>query len=359
MHVKVAIIGFGHIGRSLWEVEKHYHKVYVCNRSPQKIVNIPNSTTDARKAVQNVDVVQICFPVEVKEGKPNVKQFLDALRKFRDATPKNALVIIESTIPVTTTEKAAEIFDEQHVAHSPVRGSEPHMIEDIKKYPKIVGGINQESTRKAVDFYKSVKLNPVPVVNSRVAELFKLANNVWQDINIAYANELARIAAYYEVDVNQVLELMETDPNREVRYPGYVGGHCVPDNPYLLCNDVKSELVMVARKTNEEVVKRTIKKVRNFIGNRENVKVAILGITYKPNVNSLTNSAAVKIINGLKNTTAKILIYDPIVDSETLKNFGEPIKLSQASSADIIVDCHNLLKESPSGIPIINAKAVY
>jgi nucleotide sugar dehydrogenase len=356
--MKVTIMGFGHVGSSLWKIERKYHSVSVYDKSQKVIKGVPGSTTDIQEALHDTDVVQICFPVSFKNLKPNLKSFLATVSVIAKSISDEALVIVESTVPVTTTQQVAEILKNQPVAHSPVRGAEPHMVEDIKKLPKIVGGINEDSTRKAVHFYESVNIEAIPVANPRIAELFKLVNNVWQDINIAYANEWTRIAAFYNVDPDEIIQLMRTSLGRTVRTYGYVGGHCVPTNSHLLTAEVDSPLIATARETNEKIIERTIEKVRKNIKSKKNARVAVVGLSYKPGTSSLANSPGIKIIKKIKRK-ASILVYDPLLDQKTLMQYGEPAKLKQLASVDIIINCHSLPTQLPKGPIIINAKNIW
>lgn len=356
--MKVTIMGFGHVGSSLWEIERKYHSVSVYDKYQKAIKGIPDSTTHIQKALHNTEVVQICFPVPIKNRKPNVKPFFTTVRAISKLISNETLVIVESTVPVTTTQQVAGILKNRPVVHSPIRGAEPHMVEDIKKFPKIIGGINKDSTEKAVHFYESVNIKSIPVANSRIAELFKLVNNVWQDINIAYANEWTRIAAFYNVDPDEIIQLMKTSLSRTVRTYGYVGGHCVPTNSYLLTVEVDSSFITSARGINEKVIERTAEKVKKIIESKKNSRVAVVGLSYKPGTQSLANSPGINIIKRLKNKTS-VFVYDPLLDHKILKKYGEPAKLGQLASVDIIINCHSLPTPPPKGPIIINAKNIW
>lgn len=356
--MNVTIVGFGHVGSSLWEIEKNYHSISVCDKNRTVIRNIPDSTTNIEKGLRNAEVAQICFPVPFRNNRPCIERFLTTMHTVEKSIPDEALIIIESTVPVTTTEKVAEILNKQFVVHSPVRGSTPNMVEDIKRLPKIVGGIDEESTEKTIQFYESVNIKPISVANPRIAEFFKLVNNVWQDINIAYANEWARIAAFYDIDPDDIIQLMKTSLKREVRTYGYVGGHCVPTNPYLLIADVDSSFITTARKTNERVIEGTIQKVKKLIKNKKKARVAVVGLSYKSGTSSLANSPGIKIIKGIRRK-ASILVYDPLLDQKTLRRYGKPVELRQLASVDIIINCHSLPTPPPKGPRIINPKNIW
>jgi UDP-N-acetyl-D-mannosaminuronic acid dehydrogenase len=190
-----------------------------------------------------------------------------------------------------------------------------------------VGGTSAESTRRAVDFYAAV-LEPGTevraVANAETAEMTKLAETTYRDVNIALANEYARYAAARGIDVAEVIEAANSQPYSHIHQPGVgVGGHCIPVYPHFLFNtDEDLRLPPLARRINEGMGRWTVDLVRDRIGPLEGVPVLVLGIAYRADVREDAFSSAFRLRDELLAAGARVYGHDPYFDADHLRELG-------------------------------------
>lgn len=239
------------------------------------------------------------------------------------------LVVLESTVPVGTTHMIAENLRQMrpdlhgrrrlYVAHCPERVLPGRTLTELVDNDRIVGGVDPESTARALRLYRSFVRGNVVGTNARTAELTKLAENAYRDVNIAYANELSMICGELGVDVREVIGLANRHPRVHILDPGPgVGGHCVPVDPWFLAGAAPrvAALIPTARAVNEEkarwIVRRVLKEARGF----PSPTVACLGLTYKADLDDLRESPALGIARELHATEGiRVLAADPYVTS--------------------------------------------
>jgi len=222
-----------------------------------------------------------------------------------------------------------------NVVFSPERVFTGRIFEDLRKYPKIVGGITQECTNKGVDFYNEVldfdiredltKPNGVwAVESSESAEFVKLAETTYRDVNIALANQFAMYADKIGVDVYEVIESSNSQKFSHIHQPGIsVGGHCIPIYPqFYLWSDPEASIVRKARETNSQMPKYFINEVLKSFDTLKNLKVLILGISYRANVKETAFSGAIELKNILVNSGAKVFALDPFYSKNEINEIG-------------------------------------
>ena len=304
------------------------------------------ATTDTVKAAENADVVSIIVPTLADEnGIPLLKPLFSACKSVGKGLKKRTLVIIESTVPPGTTEgpvreilesesglKAGEDFG---LVFSPERVKSGTVIADfLENYPKIVGGINRVSTETAAYFYEAiVKRGVVKVRNARTAEAVKVYKGIYRYVNIALANELAKISEKIGVDILEAINAANTEPYSHIHKPGPgVGGHCIPIYPYFLTYIARKigfdlSLVRNARIIDNSMPYHTVQLVIEGLNEAEkpvkNSKITVFGLTFRGDVKATVLTPALPIIKRLKEMKAQIKAHDPYLSKEEIANeFG-------------------------------------
>ena len=284
-----------------------------------------NSQVDLRKA--EAVIISVQTPI-YKNKKPNLSFLNKALKSVGCGCHEGMLVIVSSTIPPGTmvnfvkprlealTNLSAE--SDFYLAYVPERIAPGRTLQEFVESPRLVGGIGPNSTRVASELFKAVCKNVIET-DATVAEVAKLAENTFRDVNIAFANQLALICEHYGIDVKKVIKLANTHPRVAIHNPGPgVGGPCLPKDPYLLISGVKSsrrDLVRTARRINDSmpshVVEMALLALKDAGKEVRNVKVTVLGTAYKADVADSRLSPANPIIRRLLRLGIKVTAYDP------------------------------------------------
>jgi UDP-N-acetyl-D-mannosaminuronic acid dehydrogenase len=242
---------------------------------------------------------------------------------------KGCSVILESTVPVGTTEDVLcpilgdaglSIGTDVFVAFCPERVLPGNIVYELLHTPRLIGGINEVSARRIAELYSTFVESEVTLTHARVAEMAKLVENTFRDANIALANELATIAAEVGVDVWEVIDLANRHPRVNILKPGPgVGGHCVPVDPYFLIEAAadKAPLLRTARQVNDGTPAR-VAEMAICLADSPNPQVAVLGVTYKANVDDTRLSPALKIIDTLQRQGVRVRATDPYATDPSL-----------------------------------------
>jgi len=244
------------------------------------------------------------------------------------------LVVVESTVPPRTCADvvrpvlAAESGldpDEFGVAFCPERTASGRALVDIRgAYPKIVGGVDGESTRAARLVYEEInEQGVIPVADATTAEAVKVFEGVYRDVNIALANELARFADEFGIDVREAIDVANTQPFCDLHEPGPgVGGHCIPVYPHFLVGgfETAAPLMRTARAVNDRMPEYAVDVICEALAREgrepDEATVAVFGLTYRPNVAELRNAPALPIVRGLDRLGSEVLAVDPLVEAE-------------------------------------------
>lgn len=293
------------------------------------------------KEVDACDLITITVPTLLTKNKiPDISAVFTAGRNVaRFCWGK--VISLESTVPPFTTLKLGRMIEKQTgwkagkdfgLAYSPERVQAPQVLRDLRTYPKIVAGIDEKSTFILSEIYSSFAPSIIKMSSLVAAEIEKVVENTYRDVNIAFANELAKICEIYGVDVFEIIKVANSQPFSHILNPGCgVGGHCIPIVPFYLIKDVERKgyeplLLKVARIINDSMPEHVAKMVRNHLGGG---KVTILGLSFKPNVKAFNYSPTLKIIELLKNYD--VVVHDPFLNNEnfnfkTEKNIYKAIK---------------------------------
>jgi UDP-N-acetyl-D-glucosamine dehydrogenase len=369
--VIVAVVGLGHIGLPLAvQYAGRGHRVIGCDvdarivnainggRSPHDdepalVERVPElvadgrlrATTDDAEGVRQAEVVVVIVPVVVDAARQIDFGPIDAAtRDVARGLQPGTLVVCETTLPVGTTRdrfgpmleagSGLTLDRDLFLAFSPERVLVGRVLLDLSRYPKIVGGTSEEATRRAVAFYRAVLDEGTevrPVANAETAEMTKLAETTYRDVNIALANEYARYAAKRGIDVLEVIEAANSQPFSHIHTPGVgVGGHCIPVYPHFLFNSEPDlRIPPLARAINEEMGRWTVDLVRERLGPLGGVPVLVLGVAYRADVREDAFSSAFRLRDELRDAGATVYGHDPYFDAEHLRAIGfEPYDLA-------------------------------
>ncbi len=249
---------------------------------------------------------------------------------------RGTLVIIESTVaPGTTQHVVLPILEKESglqggrdfsLAFSYERVMPGKLLEYIINFPRVVGGIDDESTRRAVELYRHIVRQEITATDCLTAEAAKTVENTYRDVNIAFANEMAMMCESLGVDVFEVRRLVNARPDRHMHLPGAgVGGHCLPKDPWLLNHGVtlyggkkvKSDLLAVARRINDSMPEHVAELVGEALAEAgrpvAGARVAVLGVAYLENSDDTRNTPAVPLIRALQAQGAQVIAHDPYV----------------------------------------------
>jgi nucleotide sugar dehydrogenase len=314
------------------------------------------ATTDTTEATKKADVVVVIVPVMVTpDGVVDYRSLDAATAAVARGLHRGHLVVFETTLPVGTTrrrlgpmlerESRLRAGSDFHLAFSPERLYAGRIFADLKKYPKIVGGIDAASTDRAVEFYRRVLDAEVwPVENTETAEFSKLAETTYRDVNIALANQLALYAAGRDVNVGEAFRAANSQPFSHVHRPSIgVGGHCIPVYPHFLLGDARDgelSLVRDGRRTNDRMAEVEIEQLDRALGGLGSRTVLVLGASYREDVKELAFSTAFPIVDLLHRGGARVLIHDPLYTEAELRPFeAEVVDLDSedALRADAVV----------------------
>jgi len=286
------------------------------------------------------DIFILAVPTPFKDGhEPNLAFVEAATRTVAPRLAPGNLVILESTSPVGTTEQVARWLAEERpeitiaghtehrvksegtirIAHCPERVLPGRIIHELVANDRIVGGIDEVSAAVAADFYREFTAGKVLITDSRTAELTKLAENTFRDVNIALANELSRICDRLDVDVQKLIRLANHHPRVEILSPGPgVGGHCIAVDPWFIIHSApeQSRLIHAAREVNTDQPETVVTKVRAEIARIRYPTIACFGLAYKADIDDLSESPAVEIVLRLaREGSGHILAVEPHIET--------------------------------------------
>ncbi|WP_049899986.1 nucleotide sugar dehydrogenase [Halococcus agarilyticus] len=291
------------------------------------------SATDNRSAAATASVHVVIVPTRIDAGNaPDLSILESVIDDVARGLDPGDLVVVECTVPPKTCREVVVprleresglALGEFGVAFCPERTSSGRALEDIRgAYPKIVGGIDDESARAATLCYEAINAKGViEVSDATTAEAVKLFEGVYRDVNIALANELARFTDDLAVDVREAIDTANTQPFCDIHDPGPgVGGHCIPYYPYFLLDgrDRDGPLLETARAVNDGMPDFVVEKLREEFGAEgsalDGARVLVLGLTYRPGVAETAATPAGPIVDGLSSAGAEVLCTDPLLD---------------------------------------------
>jgi UDP-N-acetyl-D-mannosaminuronic acid dehydrogenase len=279
------------------------------------------------------DVFIIAVPTPFKQSadenhvsgkQPDLSYIAHAVEKIAPYIKPGNLVILESTSPVGTTEevvgkilkeKGLRVGDEVFVAHCPERVLPGRILIELVENDRVVGGVNEASTQKAIEFYQEFVRGDVLGTTAKTAEMIKLIENASRDVQIAFANELSMICEAEKINTWEVIEIANRHPRVNILQPGPgVGGHCIAVDPWFIVDrsPAIANLIRTAREVNDSKPGWVIDKVRNCAERFKKPKIACLGLAFKADVDDLRESPALHIVKQLiEQDIAELLISEP------------------------------------------------
>lgn len=275
---------------------------------------------------QEADAFIIAVPTPITEDKKaDMSCVISAAEMIVPYLRKGNIVILESTSPVGTTEdllvpilekSGLKIGEELYVGHSPERVLPGKILWELVNNNRIVGGINQQSAEKIRDLYKIFVNGEIYLTTASTAEMCKTMENTYRDVNIALANELAKICEKVGINVWEVINLCNKHPRVNLHQPGPgVGGHCLAVDPWFIVEKTPdlAKIIALSRETNDSMPQHVLAKIDDILKDIEGIKkVTILGITYKPNIDDIRESPIIKLIELLdERIDYEISVYDP------------------------------------------------
>lgn len=365
--MNIAVVGLGYIGlptAALFAQSGHRVYGYDTNAHLRRALQreeVPPMETPVRDAVAEalhakrlivVDRIPIaeayllCVPTPTREGKPDLSYVENAAAAVAAVAEPGAIIILESTVPPGATERVIEralresgkSIDDFHVAHCPERVIPGAIVHELRTNARVVGGRTPRDGAIVRDLYAGFCEGTISVTSTCVAEFVKVVENTFRDVNIAFANELAMFAEELGVDVWETIALANKHPRVDILAPGPgVGGHCIPVDPHFLsdANPFVTELIQSARRVNERMPNRIVRRIDEMLGSASGRKIALLGAAYKADVDDARESPTSRVDSLLRDRGYATAIYDPLVST-----FSRPLcaTLEEAvSGADALV----------------------
>jgi nucleotide sugar dehydrogenase len=406
--MQIAVVALGKIGLPLAvQFAEKDHSVMGCDVNPQtvELVNkgiepFPGetflqeklsavvkagrlrATTDTASAVADAEVVVIVVPLFVDaEGVPDFGWMDAATRDVAKGLKKGTLVSYETTLPVgTTRNRFAKMLEDGsgleagtdfHLAFSPERVFTGRVFADLRRYPKLVGGLTEACGVAAEKFYAAVLdfdertdlARPNGVWNlgtPEASEMAKLAETTYRDVNIGLANQFALFAQDNGIDVYAVIEACNSQPFSHIHTPGIaVGGHCIPIYPRMyLWNDPAATVVRAAREANAEMPIHSVARLEAEFGSVKGKKIVVLGAAYRGGVKETAFSGVFPTVAELKRLGATVVVHDPMYTDDELRHEGfEPFHFGETADAAILQADHaeylNLTNKELPGVGVI------
>ena len=306
------------------------------------------ATTSYADAVPGADAVVVVVPLFVDDAtwQPDFGWMDAATRSLAEHLTPGTLVSYETTLPVGTTrtrwlpmiEEVSGLRegDDFDLVFSPERVLTGRVFQDLRRYPKLVGGLTERGAKRATEFYEAVlefdERPDLPRPNgvwdlgsAEAAELAKLAETTYRDVNIGLANQFGRFAEKHGIDVHAVIDASNSQPYSHIHRPGIaVGGHCIPVYPRLyLFNDPDATIVRAAREANMGMPQHAIDLARVAAGGSlEGLRVAVLGASYRGGVKETAFSGVFATVDAARAAGAEVLVHDPMYDDAELAGFG-------------------------------------
>lgn len=379
----ISVIGLGYIGlptavllasrgKRVIGVDIKEHAVTAVNAGSAHLVEpelddalrdvVQKGLLSATTILEPADVFLIAVPTPVTEGHtPNLRYIETVARNLAPVLAKGNLVILESTSPVGTTEQLArwlaearpdltfphEAGDEAdiHIAYCPERVLPGRILQELVENDRVIGGMSPKSSQLAEIFYRIFVAGSLTCTDSRTAELCKLVENSFRDVNIAFANELSLICDTLGIDVWNLITCANLHPRVNILQPGTgVGGHCIAVDPWFVVHSAPeaARLIRTAREVNTHKPEWVLKKIRSAAERTleampdktmADVTVACLGLAFKPDIDDLRESPALSITREVANFDCQVLVVEPYIDTLPASLSARNIRLCSLEEA--------------------------
>ncbi len=296
--------------------------------------SVANKKLKAFKEVQPGDVYIICVPTPFHDNAetptPNVDYIREAVDNIAPHIKDQDIVILESTSPVGTTDMVREVLNERgvntselYIAYCPERVLPGKIMTELVDNARVIGGIDSKSAEVVSSFYETFVDGEILKTEAKTAEMCKLTENSFRDVNIAFANELSIICDKNGVNVWDLIQLANHHPRVNILQPGTgVGGHCIAVDPWFIVSEdpKNSRLIKTARLVNDEKPEWVINKIKATADHKNTKKIACLGLAFKPDIDDLRESPAVKVVESLIEQGYDVSCVEPNINDHTKYN---------------------------------------
>jgi len=324
---------------------------------------------------QKADAFIIAVPTPFKGEKlADLSYVISAAEAITPVLEKGNLVILESTSPPrTTVDIIAPILEKSgleagvdfFLAYSPERVLPGHILRELIDNARVIGGINEKSAQAGQVLYNTFVRGEIILTDATTAEMVKLMENTYRDINIAAANEFSRLASRFNVDIWEAIDLANRHPRVRILNPGPgVGGHCISVDPWFFVEVAPdlAQLIRTARQVNDSQPKFVVDSLSAICSNLRGKKVAALGLAYKPNVDDLRESPAIVVVEELVAMGSDVRVFEPFDTDFTIEGAETVKSLEQAiDGVEIILllVAHTQLKEvTPENITALTENPI-
>ena len=302
----------------------------------------------------DVFIISVPTPLDEKKRIADLSQVIGGIESILPCLRSGNLVIIESTVPPLTCRQiiapliektGLKVGEDVFLCHCPERILPGDVFEEIVHNDRVIGGLDGKAAQMAREIYASFVKGNLYLTDDVTAELVKLMENTYRDVNIALANEFAAVAEGLEVDIMQAIELANKHPRVNILRPGIgTGGHCIPVDPWFIkeVDPVNSRLIHTARLINDAMPYEIAAKIRQTLKDIRNPRIIALGVTYKADTYDTRNSPALKIINLLREDGYQVEAYDPLAEGYQYTSIEKVAK--EADCLVVLVE-HQIIKE--------------
>ena len=336
------------------------------------------ATTDYAEAIPGVDAVVVVVPLFVNDEtwQPDFGWMDEATKSLAAHLTPGTIVSYETTLPVGTLRGRFKPMIEQisgleegrdfTLIFSPERVLTGRVFADLRRYPKLVGGLSEDGTRRGIALYQQLLdfdvREDLPQPNgvwdmgsAEAAEMAKLAETTYRDVNLGLANQFAVYADKIGVDVQRVIDACNSQPYSHIHRPGIaVGGHCIPVYPRLyLSTDPDASVVRTARSFNATMPQYVVDRAKEILGDLTGLRVVVLGASYRGKVKETAFSGVFPTVDALRAAGAQVLVQDPMYTDEELEGFGwQPYHLGENVDVAIVQADHpEYSKLTPADLP--------
>ncbi len=336
------------INQRVWKTgEEKEFEIFFQDREVQ--ANLRAQTTPVEA---DAFFIAVPTPVHHDTKRADLDAVVAATESITSFVKPGNLVVIESTIPPYTTEKIVKPIIERSgylvpedisLAHCPERILPGNIMHEFIHNARIVGGVGPRATERAAALYAHFIKGRIYRTSARAAELAKLVENSYRDVNIAFANQIAVLSEELGLDPEEVIELANQHPRVKILSPGIgVGGHCIPIDPWFLVDAFPDETALIksARELNDSMPARTAGKILKAVSGLKHPKIVLLGATYKPNVKDVRESPALEVFECLKKRGADVALYDPLLPEYICDSI---LSVARGADAVAILVPHDLL----------------
>ncbi len=300
------------------------------------------------------DAFIIAVPTPFKEGhKPDLSYIEAAAKAMAPVLAKGNLVILESTSPVGATEKLADWLaaarpdlkfpgkigetPDIHIAHCPERVLPGYVLQELVANDRVIGGLTEVCAERARDLYRLFVKADCYLTDARTAEMAKLTENAFRDVNIAFANELSIISEKFDINVWELIQLANRHPRVNILNPGPgVGGHCIAVDPWFIVDSAPEEarLIRTAREVNDSKPEFVLHKIQKVAAQFKQPKIACLGLAFKADIDDLRESPAMHITEALiRKKLGEVLVVEPHVKALPEKLVAEHVRFASLAEA--------------------------